>query len=606
MGADVRLEVHEVLACDDQAIALSITWQGMASAEIGGGEWAVSPGVVAVVEGGVAVRWEQYESDDRDAMLARYAELGGRRSVALGDRPPERWYAAYLPRHAARDIAGALELYTEDFVMVDHRALGWAEIRGRDGLRKLYESVFKASPGIRAELDEVIACDERVIVTRLSYRGQGKLAGEFEDPMGYVTVVENGQCVSMDVYGYDDDFAMLRRYHELGGRPPALGDRPPERHMGKVTQRLAAGDLAGLMDLQPAPDVVVRDRRGFPALDLRGVDAYQALVGDREARVVTRDGDLLLAGIDDDLPLFVVAKLHEDSIGEAIVLRDELRARAWLHALTLTRGYEAASVKRDTEGLLASMHPAGRIIDHRPLQFQDANDPDGIREIYDGLGELLAQPRAGIEVLDVHPGAMAEVVRWSATDRATGGAVEWQVFHAVRMRDGLIEEIHSYADPAPALEKMEELSPEASRARISRLFIEALGAHDWHALARLYAEDCVFVEHRPLTDEGFMGVGGLISMFTAMLEMVSEHAVRGELIRDGDEVFLRQINTGKWKGGPWEVVVDSIAEVHDGLLTRIELFDPGQGELRRARMAELGQAGRRGAPSPGRRRWPRT
>jgi hypothetical protein len=67
--------VDEVLACDDRLVAFTMTWRG--SGADGGGELALPIGNVYVVEGGRVAHLDQYDPDDRRAMIARYAELGG-------------------------------------------------------------------------------------------------------------------------------------------------------------------------------------------------------------------------------------------------------------------------------------------------------------------------------------------------------------------------------------------------------------------------------------------------------------------------------------------------------------------------------------------------
>jgi hypothetical protein len=167
----------------------------------------------------------------------------------------------------------------------------------------------------------------------------------------------------------------------------------------------------------------------------------------------------------------VVGEAAGEQLVEAVVLRDEVRAREWLEARALWSGYAQASVTGDMDGLMAVYHPDARIVDHRHLSFQDAADRNGIREIYVGFGRLLTGCRATVEVLDVHPGSMAMSVTWAGTDRVTGGDVEWRTFHAARRREGLTEEAHTFGAAADALAKAEELriAPAPDRSGEPRL-----------------------------------------------------------------------------------------------------------------------------------------
>ncbi len=253
---------------------MRLTWRG--SMLDGGGRFEIPVGIVILIdEAGRAVELGPVRPrrPDGDAGAIRRAERRARGD--FGDRPPERWYAEFLRDYAAHDIDRVLELYAEDVLMVDHRAVGWDPVHGRDELRKLYESVFAASPGIRVEVEEVLACDERVIATHIAFRGEGRLAGEFEDPMSHVTVVEGGRCVRVDIYDYHDDVAILRRYHELGGYPAALGHRPAERFFAEFKRRFDAHDVEGLMELMDDNRVLIDHRRlGWEASE--GLDETRA------------------------------------------------------------------------------------------------------------------------------------------------------------------------------------------------------------------------------------------------------------------------------------------------------------------------------------------
>jgi SnoaL-like domain len=132
------------------------------------------------------------------------------------DRAPLRYYAEYGRRYASRDLDWFMELFVEAWTMVNHRLGPSVESFGRAQCRALTASVFAVAPDVRFSIDDVLACDERVIAMRASYRGQGPGGrGEFAFVAGFVTVVENGHSLHVDQYEYDDDAAMLARYAEL-------------------------------------------------------------------------------------------------------------------------------------------------------------------------------------------------------------------------------------------------------------------------------------------------------------------------------------------------------------------------------------------------------
>ncbi len=76
------------------------------------------------------------------------------------------------------------------------------------------------SSDLRIEMEEVLACDERVIAMRATVRGTSPDGRQFEVPLGLVDVVEVGLFVSADRYDAESRNAMLARYTELGGTLP--------------------------------------------------------------------------------------------------------------------------------------------------------------------------------------------------------------------------------------------------------------------------------------------------------------------------------------------------------------------------------------------------
>jgi hypothetical protein len=82
--ADVRVEIDEVLARDGNVTALIISWRGTSSQDTGGGAFELTVGNVSVIRNGKFVRAEQFDPDDRKAILARFAELSGQAELGGG------------------------------------------------------------------------------------------------------------------------------------------------------------------------------------------------------------------------------------------------------------------------------------------------------------------------------------------------------------------------------------------------------------------------------------------------------------------------------------------------------------------------------------------
>jgi len=227
ISPDVRLEIDDVLACDERVIALRTAYRGHASD--GSGDFELLGGHVAVVEGGRVLSLDQHDYDDEAAMLHRYAELGGRQAL-LGDRPPEGFVAEFARRFATRQLERCLELYAEEWVLIDHRTIGWDQARGRDGAAAIIRSAFDGSPDMRLEIDEVLACDEQVLAMRATWRGTTmEGGGELAIELGLVLAVAAGRMTRMEMYEPGDRQAMIARYEELTGGIGPIGDGRPER-----------------------------------------------------------------------------------------------------------------------------------------------------------------------------------------------------------------------------------------------------------------------------------------------------------------------------------------------------------------------------------------
>jgi SnoaL-like domain len=166
--------------------------------------------------GGAAITSSR--SSKRDAPGLSLVEVTGAVGIPAdwADLPPLRYYAEYGRRYASRDLDAFIELFDPEWKMTDHRVGGFESPIGRETCRALTASVFAVSPDVRFTIDEVLACDERVVAMRASYHGSGIGGhGRFAFEGGVVTVVEGGHSITVDHYEYEDNEAMLARYAEL-------------------------------------------------------------------------------------------------------------------------------------------------------------------------------------------------------------------------------------------------------------------------------------------------------------------------------------------------------------------------------------------------------
>ncbi len=133
-----------------------------------------------------------------------------RSRAKLGYRAPERLAVEYKRYFDAHDLDGVRDLHAEGFLMVDHRE------RNSQDAEEEWRPEY-GSPDVRIEMDEVLACDERVIAMRATVRGTSPDGQPFEVLLGLVDVIEDGLFVSADRYDAENRDAMLARYIELGG-----------------------------------------------------------------------------------------------------------------------------------------------------------------------------------------------------------------------------------------------------------------------------------------------------------------------------------------------------------------------------------------------------
>jgi ketosteroid isomerase-like protein len=214
ISPDASMAIDSVLASDRQVGAVGFSYRG--HMVDGGGEFEITMGYVSRLVDGRGASTDVYDPDDRQAMIARYVELGGGLSQ-LGDKASERILAEWCRHYARRDLEAMMKLLADDFRWIDYRPLSW-EPFDREGMRQVTLSAWTEASDIRIEIDEVLAVDDSAIAMRTRFVGTGAQAGAFELPVGQVARYENGVCLSLDQYDYDDTDAMLARFAELSGR----------------------------------------------------------------------------------------------------------------------------------------------------------------------------------------------------------------------------------------------------------------------------------------------------------------------------------------------------------------------------------------------------
>jgi ketosteroid isomerase-like protein len=630
-GLDVRLEIDEVLACDDRVIAALHVFRG--HSVDGGGPFEIANGMVIEFVDGRMRRLDRYEYDDREAMLARFAELTGDPGDVLGDRPPERFLTRFRRLFGEHDIDAILKLYADDHVRVDHRTLGWEDIP-RDDAQPLFESLFAASPDMKVEYDEVLACDDRVAAFTFIFRGTSvDGGGAFEIPIGGVMVIEDGLNVRTEQFDHDDRKAMIARYAELGGGQGPLGDRPPEHLSAELCKRWARRDLDALFELW-ADDYVRVDHTTLGWVETDKVGHRQVVESMFSASPDVRlEVDEVLA-CDDRAVAFLVAfrgtsldsgGTFELTYGMVMLIEDGLYRRldrydphdreAMLARFAELGGRASISGDRPVERVAARMcrhWTPGCVdelvdlftddvvrVDHRSLGYEEAHGRAGIREVYETMLGVSAEVHIDPEEVLARDDRVL-VLRATMRGTAAEGGGEFAtpcgyLFVVAEDRVARLEQfepddrqamIARYAELGGGLGTLGDRPPE----RFLRELARRVTQQDLDAASELIADDEGTVDHRKFawseTDkQGRLGV--LTSMLAASLDVRFE---ADEVLACDDRViavcfaFRGHSADG---GGAFEIASGLVYVVEDGLLCRADRYEYEDREAMLARFAEL-------------------
>jgi ketosteroid isomerase-like protein len=205
LAPDVRMEV-EVLALGSRALVARMLSRG--HLEAGGGEVEVEIVSFSLVEHGRATHLEFFDGTDVGAALARFEDLGARIE-------PERLYARVSRLLLARDWGALGDCFAEDFESVEHRALGWEPIRGREGVVELYRSWVGVAPDAETRF-EALAGDAKHLVVRVGGHGHAAEGGGLmEYVITVVSTIRDGRIARSEYFDPGEESAALARLEEL-------------------------------------------------------------------------------------------------------------------------------------------------------------------------------------------------------------------------------------------------------------------------------------------------------------------------------------------------------------------------------------------------------
>jgi ketosteroid isomerase-like protein len=623
-----RYGVDEVLACDERVLAVKLIFSGHSLG--GSSPWELQIGVVTVVEDGKQVRAEYLDPGDGAGMIARFVELGGRHEAVSHDRPPVLLHTEFDRRLHGRDVNAMLDLLADNFVMRDHRATVSQDIRDRESLRAALESVLEISPDVRLELDEVIACDDRVIAARAGYRGHAADGGgEFFTPVGVVEVVENGQFVSADDYDYEDTDALIARFVELGGGLAALGDSPVERLCAEFYLRFARRGMESLLELV-SEDYELIDRRQLGWEPTRGHDGFRAaMTGAWDVREIHVEVDEVLAVADNAIALRAAWVGHTSEragggafsveVGQVGVFEDG--------RVKLIEQFDAG----DREAMLARFAELSGVGDRPPELFSkdeirsyNARDLDAFFGLFSedysvvdhrlngwatiaGREALRAQVMAGLagsagmrfevdEMIACDERVMARRVAYRGHATEGGGEFEMPLGEVTVHGGGRVisSDVYEYDDTPAMIARYAELGgglavlagspPERWYAEFAKRF-----ARQSVALLLELIDEYLLIDHRQLGWEPVRGRSGFTSVVQSAYDNGTIWMEFDRVLASEDRVIaftMTHRGRGIDGGAAWELPLGVITVV-DGKKVISEYFDPGQSEAMLARFAEL-------------------
>ncbi len=632
---DIRLDVDEVIAAAPGVVALRTAWRGHSSD--GGGEFELPVGNVLAIRGGLLERAEVFDVDAETSMRACFEDLRGR--MLLGDRPPERWWRTFVEAFARQDASWLGDLYAEDYVQVDRRALAWEDVHGREAAVHLLESAWRIAADVRCVIDQVLACDDERIAVRCRFAGTAlDGAGPMEIALGYAGVVNDAIAVRGEQFDPLDRDGMLARYRELGGALGARAVRPPERLLREYFRRFEARDVEALSQLV-TDDVFTAEHRRIRFGAGQGRERFARTLASIIA--VTADWHITIEEVIASDERTIVAQVAyrgtssqyhvgatEVIIGEVYALRDgvfcsidlyEPDDRAAMIARYVELGgglgqlgdteperlcaeFARCHARRDLDGMLELTDDDCRWIDRRGLAWEPTVGRDGVAAVTVSAWHDIGHIRVEFdEVLAVSDRVLAVRFRWVGQD-GRGGAFELPAGQVSVYENGRCISVDQYdADDREAmLARFRELDGSRSvlgdRAseRVLAELQAVLNGRDYRRLAELISQDAYIVDHRPLGYDDVRGrdqcVRDLRTVYDASPDV---HLDFDEVLAADDRVAVTWLAVrGRGvKAGELETAYLAVSLIEDGLLVGLDYYPTDDCRTAITRYAELGGGG---------------
>ena len=526
------------------------------------------------------------DSDGRLAFFAHYdesdlpaalAELSRRYIAGEGARHADvlRVCGAFSEANLRADWDGLRDLLAPDFVVVDHRSLGYGE-----GGREHFIDASRARTQVSADgilVTRTIEIEGRALLATSELGAATPEGNEYTHPVCAVFDVDASNQLARLEWFDDDQYAeALARFHALAAPAiPAVENRVVST-LGQMADLIAAGRVDDASELIAEGMERVDRRRGVSAPPLRGRDAYAenarafwelfqqpeletvAVRGERHALVravatAANGFEVVWLGLyeaDTTGAISYQANYDDDDLEAAL---DELDLRYVAgegaeHHYLISRIMDRRRAGSDADALRA-LYPANAVVrNNRRIGWPMTTVDDLIERICSDTGV------ANSTFVSAWNDCRGDTIISRVEQRLT--TVEgnrytvpfWSVQHWTA---GLIDhtEFFELEDFNAARSCFDELSAESRTPQVDNLFIRTFVRGDWLIRFRspgdrleLLAPDVVEVDHRRgVSAPDIVGIGAYLENQRAVREVFGRGTVEYLAVR-GDRLLLARVS----------------------------------------------------------------
>ena len=428
------------------------------------------------------------------------------------------------------DIEGFLALHAPEFVMRDHRSIGWGELRLDEYAERL-RSIVDVPGEVQLYQERFHALEEVTLSTCLSQNLLVRFADGSEQSSRSVMVMMmdpiTGLITSMDQFAEDDvEIAMECFERLLAERGRTLYNDATMR-ANLVNFWLRRGD-DGPMHRVITEDSVFIGADGEP-FELEPVERREVMAvrGDRLGLVQLSvpSHAFVVEEIDHEGRLVSVTRFAAEQINDAATLLDErwieLEGDRQPAVMRTVVDYSLALNRADTDALEGLLHDDHEVIDHRPIGWPRLDRVQVLTDVGAQGRESETSANVTSERLATNAaGALGSVASWRVfpDGASTQGMVAHVVVHVV---DGQVRSSELFDDLGEARARFDALGRAAESAvadttavRTVRRIVGGLNDHTFVQHRREFtAPGYTHTDHRPLIGHEPKGVDELIPLF---------------------------------------------------------------------------------------------